>query len=103
MVMRICATRGAAAWFRQEDLMAVSRTKQRSRTSRQISRIARGRNDDRPLVSSPPYKLEYLRKRFPKASRIALSGALEECMSKVKTDDRQEIMNCLKQKLGDAR
>ena len=80
--------------------MAVSRTKQRSRTSRQISRTARGRNDDRPLVASQPYKLEYLRKRFPKATRAAISTALNDCTAELKTDDRQQIMACLKEKLG---
>jgi hypothetical protein len=80
--------------------MAVSRTKQRSRTSRQIARTARGHNDDRPLVSKPPYTLIYLRKRFAKASQIQIAHALEECTNEIKTDDPQQIMNCLKLKLG---
>jgi hypothetical protein len=79
--------------------MAVSRTKQRSRTSRQLSRTARGRNDDRPLVSSPPYSLEYLHKRFPKATQMQIARAVESCTNEVKTDDRQQIMTCLKRKL----
>lgn len=81
--------------------MAVSRTKQRSRTSRQISRTARGRNADRPLVSEAPYKVDYLRKRFPKAARATIETALNDCLNEVKTEDRQAIMNCLKSKLGD--
>jgi hypothetical protein len=80
--------------------MAISRTKQRSRTSRQISRTARGRNTERPLVSSAPYKLEYLRKRFPSATQSQIAGALEDCLNELKTDDRQQIMSCLKLKLG---
>ena len=83
--------------------MAISRTKQHSRTSRQISRTAVGRNDERTLVASPPYKIDYLRKRFPKATRAAITGALDDCTARLKTDDRQQIMECLKQKLGEPR
>lgn len=81
--------------------MAVKRTKQRSRTSRQISRTARGRNRDRALVSGEPYEVEYLHKRFPNATHRQVTQAFEECKDEIKTDDRQQIMNCLKQKLGD--
>jgi hypothetical protein len=87
----------------QGGFMAVSRTKQRSRTSRQISRTALGRNRDRPLVSIQPYDLEYLRKRFPKVTRTKVAQALSDCQDEVKTDDRQEIMKCLKRKLGQPR
>jgi hypothetical protein len=83
--------------------MAISRTKQRSRTSRQLSRTAAGRNDDRPLVASQPYKLEYLRKRLPKATRRRLEETLNDCTAELKTDDRQQIMSCLKKKLGNPR
>jgi hypothetical protein len=83
--------------------MATSQTKQRSRTSRQLSRTAVGRNNDRPLVSEQPYKLEYLHKRFPKVTRRRIAETLNDCTAELKTDDRQQIMSCLKQKLGDPR
>ena len=83
--------------------MATSQTKQRSRTSRQLSRTAAGRNNDRPLVSAQPYKLEYLRKRFPKATRRRIAETLDACTAELKTDDRQQIIDCLKRKLGSPR
>jgi hypothetical protein len=79
--------------------MAVKRTKQRSRTSRQISRTARGRNRARPLIAEEPYELKYLHKRFPNVTQRQLARAYEECKDEIKTDDRRQIMNCLKQKL----
>jgi hypothetical protein len=83
--------------------MAVSRTKQRSRTSRSISRTASGRNRARPLVASEPYSVKYLHERFPKSTQAEVSRALEECKDEIKTDDRRQIMSCLKQKLGPPR
>jgi hypothetical protein len=80
--------------------MAVARTKQRSRTSRQVSRTAAGRNRDRALIAAEPYSLKYLHKRFPDAAERDISRALEQCKDEVKTDDHQQIMNCLKRKLA---
>jgi len=79
--------------------MAIKRTKQRGQTSRQLSRTARGRNPDRPLVADEPYELTYLHKRFPNVTQRQLARALDECQGEIKTDDRQQIMNCLKWKL----
>lgn len=83
--------------------MAMARTKQRSRTSRQISRTARGRNREQTLVSQEPYGVAYLHKRFPNATHRQVSQALNQCQEELKTDDRQQIMTCVKEKLGEPR
>jgi hypothetical protein len=83
--------------------MAVARTKQKSRTSRSISRTTRGLSTEHTLVSDEPHDVKYLHKRFPKSTQATIRLALEECKLEVKSDDRKEIMNCLKKKLGPPR
>lgn len=83
--------------------MAVSRSKQRSRTSRGLSRSATGQNHERPLIAEDPYEVKYLHKRFPRKTYREVMTAYEQCKDEIKTEDRKQIMDCMKKRLGPPR
>jgi hypothetical protein len=55
---------------------------------------------DRGLVSSEPYEIEYIHKRFPNHSHDEVTRAIQAAKAQLKgSEDRDRIMQILRQKL----
>lgn len=66
-----------------------------------MAEIRTSNKRDPDLVSSEPWEVEYIHKQFPNRSHAEVVQALKECKEGLPgTEQREKIMECVRQKLG---